>query len=669
MKLPRWWPGLCTDRADVLAALALVSRQWEPLDRGLARLAAGDPLLQTWSDRLGPDLAGGMALGQVLVRHRLATAEQGRAMDQAADIPAEIERLTVEAAEPIPGLWLIRWFPVALVVSVLAPLGLLVITGIAQQFRSIYGELGISLPHVTLLLLDDPWVLLLELVKMVVGVALLLKLVESLRVIRHVPQLWWPSVHREMAIRTLLLAAQAGANAPRHLRFPLNWLAALRISFLRQDKPRWDPALRTFRILTRWRALSPSWKHAAQSPTAVGVLQALGFLADSATSDHIRQRLDESRERLRRLSAVALAQVRGAMTVGFGLGIVVAIMALIMPLVKIVDQLGSGGAGSGGSGPGATGLVVYGVITFFMWICLLIPQVVMATVRLLLGLRLPGEYGLVFHRLAEATRYQQPWPEVLMGLRLLLPWPWPYRLRRAAEQLSSGTAPENVLAESSLLPRSLRAQAAQALRQGPATFIAWCESLDATSQRQSRWSQNALIMGIEFLVSLLIIHFMMGAIFPKFLMIYSELGVQATLSQVQFLREMTTWEAPILGGLALVLIFGALFVHHLCWRNARRLQAGHLILRGTEAGVPEAALGTGDGFTAICQTAGWLATTPRELARAVRRAEWNLARRAAWLPAVVAALFPVVLAIPVGAMVIGIMRLLILLVYQVGDTP
>ena len=663
MRLPRWWPGLCADRADVLAALALVARQREPLERGLARLAVGDPLLQTWSERLGPDLAGGISLGQVLVKHRLVTAEQGRVLDQATDIPAGIEQLTVEAAEPIPGLWLIRWFPVALVVCFLAPLWILSITGIIENFERIFREIGLTLPVLSENIIASSRGVIPEIILVITGSFLAMKLVNSIRIIRHLPHLWFPSVHRELALYDLLIAARTGHDEPRKLKFPWSWLAMIRLSSLRQDHPRWDESWRTFRFLTRWRSLGVSWKSAANATTAVSLLQHLGILDVTSTSRDIELRLQESRDRLKRHAMVALSQARGLMVVAVGIGIFLTILGLMLPLVMEVECLSSGT----GSQAGYSGI---GIATILAAIVLVIPQYVLGFIRLVFGLRTPGEYGLIFNRLAEATRKNRPWSEVLLRMRLVMPWPWPWRLKRIAEQIYEGTPPEHILAESTILPRMLRRQAVQALAMGPQSFAVWCEHMDASSRRQTRWSQHVIVAIFELLACLAVIHFIVMIIVSKFIQMIAEIETSIRFqNEIHFVKDLARWETPMLAIFAVTIIAASLGFGWFRWRSARRLQAGHLILRGTDAGLPEAALGTGDGFAAICRSAGWLATTPRELARAIQRAEWKLARRAAWLPAVVAALFPVVLAIPVGAMVIGIMRLLILLVYQVGDTP
>ena len=104
-------------------------------------------------------------------------------------------------------------------------------------------------------------------------------------------------------------------------------------------------------------------------------------------------------------------------------------------------------------------------------------QALVAASRLALAAHTAPALDLLLSRLSAATRSSGDWRPVLHGMRLELPWPWPWRLRRAAEQLAAGLPPADMLAGSSLLPRCLRDQAAQALRQGPDSFAQWCAAV------------------------------------------------------------------------------------------------------------------------------------------------------------------------------------------------
>ena len=86
------------------------------------------------------------------------------------------------------------------------------------------------------------------------------------------------------------------------------------------------------------------------------------------------------------------------------------------------------------------------------------------------------------------------------------------------------------------------------------------------------------------------------------------------------------------------------------------------------ARLPEAALGADTGFAALCATVGWKAATPAELARALARDDLREAQRAAWMPSLLASLAPVVVALPIGALIIGTMQLLISFLTQFEQT-
>lgn len=258
-------PWLHPQRADVLAALALVVRRRQPLAPAFARLAAGDPLLQPWNRRLAAGLAAGDPLGAVLRRHRLLDRRAAAQLDAAADPVAAFERVAGESLLPVRGLVLVRWFPAALVVAILLPVMLVHLSGVSAMYEAIYKDLNIKLPMLTSLMLGRSWASALAPLSGGLLAAALLSMLGLLRGLRHLRHLWWVEVHRQAALLRLADAAVAGDDAPRHLAWPASWLAALRLSAWRQDRPGWDHAWRTWRILTRWRILDPGWRAAARA--------------------------------------------------------------------------------------------------------------------------------------------------------------------------------------------------------------------------------------------------------------------------------------------------------------------------------------------------------------------------------------------------------------------
>lgn len=335
------WPH--PHRADVLAALALAARLREPLDRGLTRLAEGDPLLRPWAVRLGPDLAAGAPLGATLLRHGLLVRDEARRLDADPDQATAIDRLGRDGLAPLRGLLLVRWFPVALVAAMLAPVALLQLCGVTGAFEQIFHELNIRLPALTVAMLDRSLTgLLLPLVG-AGAVWLLLAVLASARGLRHLRRLCWVEVHRQHALLQLVEAARDGDDAPVVLPRWVSWLSVLRLWAWRQGRPAWDRDWRAYRILTRWRAMGGGWHAAARAATAAGLLQDLGMLppgGDRAAIDRLRE---EIRVRLAYALEPARVEAQALITVAIACGLAVAVLAMFLPLVSIVMQLNGSG--------------------------------------------------------------------------------------------------------------------------------------------------------------------------------------------------------------------------------------------------------------------------------------------------------------------------------------
>ena len=336
-------PWLHPHRADVLAAIALVARSRQPLDRGLARLADGDPLLRPWSERLGPALASGQPVAEVLHRHSLIDRRAAQSFAAEPDPIAACDRLARDSLAPVRGLMLIRWIPVAVAGIMMVPLVLLQFSGVIHAFETVFRDLNIRLPALTEAMLDRSWVGAFLPVLGGIAVWFVLLLVRALRGLRHLTHLWWVEVHRQAALLEVIDAAILGDDAPRRLAWPWSWCAKLRISAWRQQRPAWDRSWRTWRILSRWRVLGAGWREAARAPTAAGVLRALGMLPEHASATALEQLRATVRQRLVHAIEPAHLEAKAMLMVAFAIGLFLAIMALFLPLISIVNQLNSSG--------------------------------------------------------------------------------------------------------------------------------------------------------------------------------------------------------------------------------------------------------------------------------------------------------------------------------------
>ncbi|MEK7412961.1 MAG: hypothetical protein AAB263_06565, partial [Planctomycetota bacterium] len=276
----------------------------------------------------------------------------------------------------------------------------------------------------------------------------------------------------------------------------------------------------------------------------------------------------------------------------------------------------------------------------------------------------PNTVALLLGRLSDATRQQRPWAPVLRGLRLEMPWPWPFRLGKAADGLAAGQDAADVLASSNLLPSSLRTQAAQALRQGPEAFMQWCTAITRGSTTNPLAVRQQAFLLAELAAIIALLHFLNVYIFPSFERMIRELNLTPPPLLVS-MRWFAELEVPLLLGVISLVISVIIAVLTRRWQRRRRHAAARLLLIGSQARLPESALGNATAFPALCNAAGWRATTPAELARELARAEMGEAQRAAWLPSVLAAAAPLLAAIPIGLMIIGVMQMLLSILYQI----
>ncbi len=333
-------PWLHPQRTEVLAALALSVRVRQPLAEGFARLAAVDPTLQPWQQRLDGALRAGDPLGSVLYRYRLVDRRDATRLDTADDPLVAFEAVARESHSPLHGLWLIRWFPVPLMLAVCLPLALLKMIGVAQIFEDIFLGLGIKLPTITLMVLDHSAIGVWLLVLVGVWMAGILIMLSAIRGLRHVPRLWWVEVQRSAALLALATAARAAADEPVRLTGLLAWLAKREISAWRQGRPAWDREWRTYHILTCWRAPGPGWQTAAHALTALEVLRSLDLVDTTCDAAGLECFVISCRERLRHALVPAHAQAWALLMVGFAVGCLASVFALYLPLISVTEQLG-----------------------------------------------------------------------------------------------------------------------------------------------------------------------------------------------------------------------------------------------------------------------------------------------------------------------------------------
>ena len=269
-------------RCEVLHALALVAGGGEPLDRGLAALAAGDPLLEPWLRRLAPDLAAGQPLEQVLRRHRLIGRAEVAVVAASTDLPATLHRLAVASpAVPLRASAL-RWLPVTVTVA----LGVGMLAGSAvlnlaatQPLHDL--NLRLPLGHGS----TGSWLALVVLIAAVAaalaGSMVALDAIPGLRRLLH---LWCPEVQRSLALAELVraLATQRCAAAQRHWRtwwFLTRWRLPYQLRHATAAEPDVEQRLAALGVLPL-RHGSPDWETAVATADArlAGAVGAAGML-------------------------------------------------------------------------------------------------------------------------------------------------------------------------------------------------------------------------------------------------------------------------------------------------------------------------------------------------------------------------------------------------------
>jgi len=243
------------ERAEVLAALALVARRGEPLGEGFARLAAHDALLSPWTARLLPALRAELddaSIGGVLVRHSLATPAEAELIDRAEGDGRGAEALQVVAERtrrPVRGRWLIEWLPVWLVLLPALPILLaqiMVRLGWMAHLEKTFTDLGVMLPPITQIMVRPQRLELLGVVILVLmGVtAAVVFGLGRIPKVGFLGAFWAPSLLRNLALLDLVRAARWEEDTPGELHHesrswrdsPHWWNRWYSLSFWRLDR-------------------------------------------------------------------------------------------------------------------------------------------------------------------------------------------------------------------------------------------------------------------------------------------------------------------------------------------------------------------------------------------------------------------------------------------------
>jgi hypothetical protein len=196
------------DRADVLSALALVAKQGDALPQGFARLAAADPVLQPWIERLNPALTQGQALGATLRAKRLVTREQARYLDRlGAERIAPALRAAARGDRGVLRLtWFAAYYPLV-VVAVLVGLPLLVAW--VSDLGEIYDEMGVRMSAMSGFVLGTPWWQQVPVATALLGgMGLLCWTINRVLGLRAIPSLWAPATMRAASVCRVLQAVE-----------------------------------------------------------------------------------------------------------------------------------------------------------------------------------------------------------------------------------------------------------------------------------------------------------------------------------------------------------------------------------------------------------------------------------------------------------------------------
>lgn len=696
--------------AEVLSAIAVAMRMRASLPEALARLAAEDPALAAWTQPVERRLRQGARTSEAL--GALIDAPCRADLEAGVDPAESLSRNAVRATRPTHRTWWCLHLPLLLALLLACPRllvdGILTVAHLPGAIdahpvqwvdwvdpASPFGSLLVGLLLVVLIDVSAfaRWLLLATSVvaglTMAVGGTHLLYSVEDItplpsfgyeeevlhlvwshwawvllialplavvlarqRLLTVLPALWSSEVVRQQALLHLIRDARRGETAPCRVPMALRPLAWLGLWPARDGDPRWASAWRTWFALTRWRIDRQLRRSLAHLPDLPMRLVILGIVPTqervplwSEAEAQAEHRLDTAlRTRRVLLYPVLLLSACGGV--------------LLLFLDRIDTLLFSSTLGQSmlQNSPFELPMMVGSVLGIVISLTLL-----QAAVRWCLAGSPPEQVRALARTLEQALRERRPLAEALDGLRTTLPFPTPFRLRRAAARLREHpeTPLGNVLGEHRLLSPQIAAllSAAQVLH--PDLLLALLARLGMEERLPGRILRHALptMATLAVLIGLCIVPGF--SILSRYDAVFQELGVA--------LSRDTRWAMWVAHEpwLVLALLFGTVVsivavVRWWQWRQLRRLLLGQLLLLAADARIPESAVAAAllpDGecpsFRSLCHGCGWEAQDPASLARGWHQADARLTRTLVVAGTTIEAVCPVLL----GIMVLEVCRI------------
>jgi hypothetical protein len=586
-------PWLRYDRAPVLAALALAARGREALPDALEHLASEDPLLRPWAKRLAPALRQGADLGALLKRWRLIDADTAARLT-GPDQGAMLECLASEAADPVPGVLLARWFPVVavLVIGFTPVVMLLLLQLIGINFEQMYKDLGIKLPGLTVLIFD---------------------------LLHDYDWLWIPVIALGTAIGCHFNhRAGWGPLVP----FPQTliahyWLLFVQLGHRDCQAPAASNLVRAAKgwfWLSLWRIPKRDRSAVAHGPL-LSRLETLGCPGTMGWERHLalaRLRCKFIAPELLWFALVALAL----------LGVGLCAIALFLPLISVTEQLNSSGGFGVGSGSSSSLIdsTQHGIDLMWSWLgtwipnlgaaprlprfnggghadLILIPLLIIAGLQLIapfrtwIGRWIPwlkpqdGSTQIIQFALIAADEDRLPLNAVLEDLSVHLPRTLGRRLREAL--LAAHPEPLDTLADAGFIARSQVPMGWISRASGPGAWKAWVATLtDVHSLDLARLRTQAfLVATVVGLVGL----FAVNKIVPSLYLISQEIGLPVSPLIDLFADYPLTMPLLVFLIWASITLLGAL-VSLMLQRRRRSILVGTIMLHALQRGDSEAAI-------------------------------------------------------------------------------
>ena len=634
-------------RVEVLHALALLAGGREALPEGLERLAAEDPLLRPWAERLVPRLRAGEPLAECLRRTRLLSRQEAEAFvggDLAQALSHVISRITHSSWR----LVVVRWLP-TLLTAVAALSFNAALWVMDEQFR-IAEELGINWP--------DPLRYATGAILVVLFVALIQQVLGSLRAVRHVQHLWCPAIHRAAAWQEFAQAVHLHGELVVAGGWGVRQWRRTRLSACRRGHPTWDLPWRTWLFLTRFRLGRAQRRQLRSLPTGAERLGGLGDQPGQTACAAAQRQLDD-----------ALSAAWPMITVTFW---VVALGSFLLGLIRSswlfssVENLGQAAGHADLNSAHLVQLLIVAGIGLGLIIAL---QSLIAVVRFFTPVVPDQVAAAIGTAVARALRGHHEPHLALAALAGRLPWPFSWRVRAAASRLAANGSCDlaATLVGSGVLPKELLSSGAAAERLGVRALAEWADTL-AGRIDVPRLLLSALMPFLAIgLLMLVHIAFIAVVIEPKFSQIFKELGITQD-PPLSWMERLPPWWAIVatLGAL-LAGAWATLIVWR--WRVMRRRFAAQVVLSGVAIGASEAELArslglapaaAANGFGALLAAIGWLGISqPVELAEALDAVEERDRRWLSWLRSGMQLVLPLLLAIPVWLLASGIFGSLI----------